>query len=569
MSSEQFANNAQTSLNGAITAAATTLTVASASGFPSSAQFRILVDSELMIVTAGAGTTTWTVARGAEGTTAASHANQATVTQVLTAGGLENLDASYIATGKLALARGGTAADLSGTGGSGQYVKQSSAGAALSVGTIPGSDVPVFGASGSSHAQGAVPDPGSTAGTTRYLREDATWDVPPGGGGVTSPDGGVVQVINGTETGVPAPLNICEGRMTLTSGTPITNSDVTAATTLYFTPSGDGSRIALYDGTRWKYFSFSEISIKLTDSSQTGNTSNGSAVVTNLTNTSQLVRGMQVTGTGIPANTTIASINSATQITLSANATATGTGVALTFKLPNGNNYDVWAVINGSTAALQFGNAWTNSTTRADAISQQDGVWVNTSAINSTDSNAIPAKQGRLLGTIRTTGTAGQTEDSVANRLVANIYSPVARILRATPGYNNNNAQTTFAGPASNYANLNGGTGNQVNFLIPLNGWNVDLTACLSCTSTNNGAARLGIGLDSNTSAVSCAGGSGNIVGVVTMTATYRDVLAAGYHFAAMLGAGGGSAFTVVADDARNGSSADPRATYMEGWVMG
>lgn len=36
----------------------------------------------------------------------------------------------------------------------------------------------VFGASGSSHAVGIVPDPGASAGTTRYLREDGTWDVP-------------------------------------------------------------------------------------------------------------------------------------------------------------------------------------------------------------------------------------------------------------------------------------------------------------------------------------------------------------------------------------------------------
>jgi hypothetical protein len=37
----------------------------------------------------------------------------------------------------------------------------------------------VFGASGGSHEPGAVPDPGSVAGTTRYLREDATWHVIP------------------------------------------------------------------------------------------------------------------------------------------------------------------------------------------------------------------------------------------------------------------------------------------------------------------------------------------------------------------------------------------------------
>lgn len=38
----------------------------------------------------------------------------------------------------------------------------------------------LFVASGASHAAGAVPDPGSTASTGRYLREDATWVAPPG-----------------------------------------------------------------------------------------------------------------------------------------------------------------------------------------------------------------------------------------------------------------------------------------------------------------------------------------------------------------------------------------------------
>jgi hypothetical protein len=47
-------------------------------------------------------------------------------------------------------------------------------------------DLPVFVASGASHAAGAVPDPGATAGTTRFMREDATWAVPAGGGGSTT-----------------------------------------------------------------------------------------------------------------------------------------------------------------------------------------------------------------------------------------------------------------------------------------------------------------------------------------------------------------------------------------------
>jgi hypothetical protein len=39
--------------------------------------------------------------------------------------------------------------------------------------------VPAFVASGAGHKPGIVPDPGATAGTTRFLREDATFVVPP------------------------------------------------------------------------------------------------------------------------------------------------------------------------------------------------------------------------------------------------------------------------------------------------------------------------------------------------------------------------------------------------------
>lgn len=51
-------------------------------------QCTVACGAELMLVTAGAATTTWTVTRGVEGTTAASHAGGATVAHVLTAAGL-------------------------------------------------------------------------------------------------------------------------------------------------------------------------------------------------------------------------------------------------------------------------------------------------------------------------------------------------------------------------------------------------------------------------------------------------------------------------------------------------
>lgn len=87
---EQFANNLSTTLNGAIDNAVTTVVITSATGFPATGDFRILIDTEIMKVTARSGTSL-TVTRGAEGTTAASHSDGATVTVILTADALVQL----------------------------------------------------------------------------------------------------------------------------------------------------------------------------------------------------------------------------------------------------------------------------------------------------------------------------------------------------------------------------------------------------------------------------------------------------------------------------------------------
>jgi|SRR6188768_1561866 len=62
-------------------------------------------------------------------------------------------------------------------------------------------------------------------------------------------------------------------------------------------------------------------------------TTNTSAVITGLSaaQTQNLSPGMAVSGTGIPASTTVISVQPGVGVTLSANATATGTLVALTF----------------------------------------------------------------------------------------------------------------------------------------------------------------------------------------------------------------------------------------------
>jgi hypothetical protein len=57
-------------------------------------------------------------------------------------------------------------------------------------GAVSAAQLPLFGASGTTHSAGAVPDPGATAGTARYLREDGTWSVPAGGSSSGQTGGG-------------------------------------------------------------------------------------------------------------------------------------------------------------------------------------------------------------------------------------------------------------------------------------------------------------------------------------------------------------------------------------------
>ncbi len=85
--SEQFKNLATTQLDGGIDDSTTSITVDSAMGF-TGGNFRIRIDNEIMKVTGITGTTL-TVVRHQEGTSAASHADNAPVYHILTAGALD------------------------------------------------------------------------------------------------------------------------------------------------------------------------------------------------------------------------------------------------------------------------------------------------------------------------------------------------------------------------------------------------------------------------------------------------------------------------------------------------
>jgi len=182
--------------------------------------------------------------------------------------------------------------------------------------------------------------PKSPGDATKFLNGGATpaWSVPAGG----TPDPG-----------------LCQGRLTLTTGVPVTTADVTGATTMYFTPF-NGSRLALYDGVSvWTVYTFTELSLAL------------------------------------------------------------GT-------LTSGKPYDVFVYDNAGTPTLEF-LVWTNDTTRATALTTQNGVYVKTGATTR-----------RYLGTFYTTSTT-TTEDSAAKRLLWNQYNRVPRqllVLETTNSWN-------------------------------------------------------------------------------------------------------------------------------------
>ena len=279
---------------------------------------------------------------------------------------------------------------------------------------------------------------------------------------------------------------ICRGRLTLTSGTAVTTSDVTSAGTIYFTPF-EGNRVALYDGTRWKLYTFTERSLSLT--------------------------------------------------------------------LTSGKNYDVFLYDNSGTLTLELSSAWTDDTTRADALTTQDGIYVKSGATTR-----------RHLGFLRASGS-NTTESSLAKRFVVNRYNPVALPIRANPGYSNGNTTTTYSTTSTTYTEANGGTNSKAEFLTF--GHHAPRAVCTGVVATlgAGNTARVGIGVDSTSSAYS----SGLCSEYAhTMTCAHENFMSEGYHYYDLLICSPtGASISFLADYTRLGSSSDPRGTAISGAVWG
>lgn len=272
----------------------------------------------------------------------------------------------------------------------------------------------------------------------------------------------------------------CNGRLTLTTAVPVTTTDVTAATTLYWAPY-TGNHISLYSGSAWVLFTQAELSI------------------------------------AVPATTN--------------------------------QMYDAFVDYNAGTPALTA-TAWTNDTTRATALTTQDGVLVLTGSTGK-----------RYVGSFRTTTVSGTTEDSIAKRFVNNYYNRVPRELRVSP-------TGTWTYTTATWRQANASAANQLALVVGVTeqAMSVTLTA-MSANSTVNLDTYASIGYDSTTApatgATAVIGMNGGAGSFSTILATLTNVPAAGYHFFAWLEYSGAVGITTWVGNASNRQSAIQAIVWM------
>lgn len=188
--------------------------------------------------------------------------------------------------------------------------------------------------------------------------------------------------------------------------------------------------------------------------------------------------------------------------------------------LTSGKNYDVFVDYNSGTPTLRLSAAWTDDTTRTDAIALQDGIYVKSGTATY-----------RLVGTIRTTSTT-TTEDSKTKRFVWNLYNR-----RPRPMYRTETA-TSWSYNTASYRQANSNTANQLEVVSGLLEDLIDVRVDASCFSDGfAGYPKVGVGVNSTTTS--------SALSFTTMTTSnnysidicchYQGIPRAGYSYFAWL----------------------------------
>lgn len=324
------------------------------------------------------------------------------------------------------------------------------------------------------------------------------------------------------------------GRLTLTSEAPVTTTDTTGSV-IYLTPTELG----------W----FTEISLDINPVT-TGDTVLGSPTLSNIPDTSQLGAGMTITGAGIPALTTISAIVDGTTVTMSANATATAAGVAVTFGIAINEVWDVVVDIqNRILQPVQWLNFGAGTSTRNVAVGYDRGIPYLSDA------------RYKLLGTFRTSA-ADTIADTITQRFLANVYNRRSRKLFTCPGYTDDNATTTYVLANVVWASLNGGTGSTLEFVSSLFDGDLECYAQMIAANGSGGIVYLGIGVNTTTSPQYSSAYQGQ-TNADTISVSGPFTPPDGYNYFEICGVRATANATAVADLVRLGATADPYATFI------
>lgn len=222
--------------------------------------------------------------------------------------------------------------------------------------------------------------------------------------------------------------------------------------------------------------------------------------------------------------------------------------------LTSGKNYDVFVYSSGGTLTAEFSAAWTNDTTRADALAQQDGVWVKSSD-----------HSRRYVGTFRTTSTT-QTQDTTAQRYLWNASN---RVDRRQYGVDTTDSWTyTTATWRATNASTTDGVG-RFSYVVGLNEDTVKATRMGLVNNSGAPWAAVGIGIDStsaNSATMTCALVTISTVSAIPM-AVYEGYPGLGFHYVQGLEISGATGTTTWYGDA--GSSGLPSSTAVLTGIMG
>jgi hypothetical protein len=339
------------------------------------------------------------------------------------------------------------------------------------------------------------------------------------------------------------------GRLSLSSGVPVTTSDVTGATTIYWVPY-KGNEISLYDGSTWVGLHETEKSVAVPSTvcqcfDIFGYKSSGalaletlnwnaptSAAVTSISNASP-----RVVSTGTTPTTGQLVVITGNSVAANNGLWRVGTVVAgVSFQLLNRDGTN-----SSAPGSVGTGGTWIRAdenTSRATALAWQNGV-----RVKSGDATR------KYLGTGRTTHVSGQCEVSALRVLLANRYHQLLRTLTVT------DATANWSVVVGSLRPKNNDLVNRVELVALEDDVHVLASMIIAFNLGASEEATGGVGLDS-ISAVSgyfgrTTAGAGSAINA-QLIAFYEGAPGAGYHYLQELERAVAGTVTFLGNNANN-----------------